>query len=364
LGVLDVDSAVPFLVERGLLDVEAILSGAVSVESVARRNRNLRISVSSRSGLFVKQPDELGQSSLSTFRAEAEFYRFHSSDGSVVARVLPDLLLYEPAIPLLAVELLSDHQTLTERHRSCQQFHFPIAVWAELGERLGEIHRMLRERPPVRTRTTPLVVWLKHVHQPNPRTLSELSPARLKVLEILQASSAIANGLNSLDQWWDASSVIHGDMRADNVLVRTRGDGVPEDIRIIDWELHGIGDPVWDIAGCLEVLVEHWVISRPISEDDGVPTVAALAESPWVVLQAASRAFWLGYLATAGTDDHWAETAASKVPRFAAARMVQTALEWTTQGAALPIPAVLLLQVSENVFANPAAACSEFFALA
>ena len=45
-------------------------------------------------------------------------------------------------------------------------------------------------------------------------------------------------------------------------------------------------------------------------------------------------------------------------------RHVQTALEWTVQGAALPIPAVLLLQVSENVFADPASACRELFALA
>ena len=359
--MLDVDSAVPFLVERGLLDVEAILNGTVSVESVARRNRNLRISDSAGSGLFIKQPDQARDSNLTTFTAEAEFYSLHSADGSAMAGVLPELLLYDPVLPLIVVELLADHQTLTELERSRQEFQFPITVWTALGERLGEIHNMLRAPAPLLTRATPLVVWLKQVHRPNPRALSDLSPARLKVLEILQASEAITNGLSSLDAWWDASLVIHGDMRADNILVRTGDNGVAEDIRIIDWELHGVGDPAWDIAGCLEVLVEQWLMSRPLSDDD---VVAAVPEVPWVVLQAASRAFWRGYLTTADPDDDWIETAGSKVSRFTAARMVQTALEWTVQGTVLPIPAVLLLQVSENIFADPAAACRELFALA
>ncbi len=267
-------------------------------------------------------------------------------------------------MPLLALELLGQHQTLTELHQSQREFRFPITVWTALGERLGELHRMLRKRPPVRARATPLVVWLGQVHRPTPRALSELSPARLKVLEILQTSRAITSGLDTLDDWWDASSVIHGDMRADNILVRTASGGVAEDIRIIDWEMHGVGDPAWDIAGCLEVLVEQWVMSYPEGDEDAVPPGATASERPWVILQAASRAFWRGYLTTADAEDDWVETAGGKVARFAAARMVQTALEWTVQGAALPIPAVLLMQVSENVFANPVAACRELFALA
>jgi hypothetical protein len=41
--VLDVDTATPYLVAQGLIDSAAIIDGELTITSVARRNRNLKV---------------------------------------------------------------------------------------------------------------------------------------------------------------------------------------------------------------------------------------------------------------------------------------------------------------------------------
>lgn len=363
--MLDVDSAVPFLVRRGLVREEEILAGDVAVEAVARRNRNLRVTISDTAGLFLKQPEDLARSSHHTLRVEADFYSRHLTTESVVAASLPRLLLYEPALPLLVLELLPAHQTLRNYCRSLPHHRFPIHTWRELGRRLGSIHRTLRQHGPSDSQSPTVGVslpWVVQAHRPTPESLATLSPAGFSVLEILQTSTAIREGLDGLGQLWEPDTVIHGDIRAENILVRARA-GATEDIRIIDWELRQVGDPAWDIAGFLEALVLYWLSGLPLAGEEDVEEMTAQSPLPWPVFQAASSAFWQGYLATHGGDDAWARAAVSKVAHFSAARMVQSALEMTAQRAELPPSVVLLLQVCENVFADPARASIEFFAI-
>ncbi len=50
--------------------------------------------------------------------------------------------------------------------------------------------------------------------------LVDLSPAGAEVLRIVQAQEAVAGQLERLAQHWRIRSVIHGDVRFDNVLFR------------------------------------------------------------------------------------------------------------------------------------------------
>ena len=57
--MLDVDSAVPFLLEHGLVERDWIVNGELTLCSAARRNRNLRIEGPGGAGYLIKQPDDL-----------------------------------------------------------------------------------------------------------------------------------------------------------------------------------------------------------------------------------------------------------------------------------------------------------------
>lgn len=75
----------------------------------------------------------------------------------------------------------------------------------------------------------------------------------------------------------DRSCVIHGDFKADNVIL-SEGDGDPKVLSILDWELSTIGHPLSDLAnlclpyhlGPLGSMVNY--SSFDISEEGGVPS--------------------------------------------------------------------------------------------
>jgi hypothetical protein len=358
--MLDVDSVIPFLVERELLDQEQILMGAVAVETVPRRNCNLRVTTSPTSGVFIKQPEELAPASDRTLRAEADFYGRHAFTGSPVAGLLPRLLLWEPAVPLLVLELLPTHRTLAELHGSPLEPRFPVAEWRALGHRLGALHRTLVGRD-VGAAALGVLPWVMGIHRPSPSALSNLSPANLQILEIVQGSAAISEGLDGLPGRWASGTVIHGDLRADNVLVRW-SDGAIDDLRVVDWEFHQIGDPAWDIAVCLEALVGHWLSCLHSAQEDGSAELVALSRFPPAMFQGAARAFWEGYAASV-SNDAWVATAGPNVAGFCAARLLQSAIEATAQSTTLPASVILRLQVCENILADPARASTELLAL-
>jgi hypothetical protein len=365
--MLDVDNVIPFLIHRGLVSEEDIVAGAISIEAIPRRNANIRVFTSPTSGLFLKQPGALAESSQEeTLRDEASFYRQHASPEGTLAESVPCLVLYEPALPVLVLELLTAHQTLGAYYRSFVSPQFPIHILRELGGRLGMIHRTLAPYKAshrfYESKPGLVLPYVSQAHKPSPTSLTTLSPAGLSVLQVLQSSAAIAAGLDGIGPLWEANTMIHGDIRGDNVLVRAE-NGASVDIRIIDWELVQVGDALWDVSGLLQDLVLYWVGRLPLGGEPDVTEIVAKCPLPWSVMQAAGRALWQGYLAVVERGGTWEQGAAIKLAHFAAARIVHAVLEMTAERAHLSPVAVVLLQISENVFADPARAAREFFAI-
>ena len=74
--MLDVDNAIPFLLERELIHPAWIVEGDLVIRSAASRNRNLRIEGPGGTGYLIKQPDNMTLTGLRTLGNEASFYEF------------------------------------------------------------------------------------------------------------------------------------------------------------------------------------------------------------------------------------------------------------------------------------------------
>jgi hypothetical protein len=64
---------------------------------------------------------------------------------------------------------------------------------------------------------------------------------------------AASEELTRLRLGWQASALIHFDLTGDNVLIEDSSSGSP--LRIVDWELAGLGDPMYDVGSLLSHLL-------------------------------------------------------------------------------------------------------------
>jgi len=359
--MVDFDAAGHFLVERGLIGPDWIIDESLTLRSEKRRNQNLRVE-GPGFGFLVKQPNEKTGTAPGTLRREARFLEYcrDQSTGSPPPRYIPRLVHYSPEQALLAVELIPNAMTLWSYLELQSDHGLGVVAGRALGRALGSLHRSLAQSNVIQE---PRIEWLESglpwamtAHRPGPGMLASLSPANNQLLRILQTEPGLSARLDRICQEWRPSTVIHGDIKLDNVLV-TMHPEPPEDagveIWIVDWEMVQFGDPAWDLAGALQDFLIYWVTSMPLSNELTVEEMVAGARVPLASVRSATRALWLGYRGEARLEPASANAFLLRAVKFSAARLIQSAYERLYNLDRLAGPAVLLLQMSANLLAEP-----------
>ena len=100
-----------------------------------------------------------------------------------------------------------------------------------------------------------------------------------------------------------------------------------EDVKLIDWEIADLGDPLWDVAGVFQSYFCAWVLSfnnQSIQQHQQMPGMEFLtmeAITPVVKL------LWETYASTQKYSNSEAREKLLKTLSYTAARMLQTAFE-------------------------------------
>jgi Ser/Thr protein kinase RdoA (MazF antagonist) len=370
LAMLNTDSATPYLLMQGLINTASIIDGELTIVSAARRNRNLRVEGPAGAGYLIKQPDSSEQDCYQTLHCEADFYKFcqQRPETSAMAELLPRLVHFDAERAVLVLDLFPDATPLWKYYWSHTE-QFPNDVSRAFGHALGTVHKILRStiqawEPglPWSHRNAP---WIMLVHKPEPESLARLSAANYQTLRILQAQGNLSMQLDGLRHLWQPNTVIHNDIRGDNILVLTAGSTqnvAKVEIRVVDWEMVQIGDPAWDLAAALQDIVHFWIASLPLAFDVTIEQAIAQARYPWAAMQGAIRALWQGYRDSANLVGSEASALLVRAVTFSGARLIQSAFEMS-QGPALTAQAVLLLQISENLLNEPGIAQVQFYGI-
>jgi hypothetical protein len=359
--MLDVDNAIPFLLERGWINPEWVVDGDLTIRSRARRNRNLSAEGPNHLGYLIKQPDELASEGHRTLRAEAAFYDFCQQEpaASAVARFLPRMVYRETDRALHVLELVPRAMTLGAHHGSSDALAFPIDASRLLGEALGTLHRVFRlpglaQDPRLDWLTRPMP-WVFSAHRPWPGLLANMSPAGARVLQIIQEHEGLDAHLDRLRTQWRTETIIHGDLKSDNVLVRrsTSSERARTKVWLVDWELAQLGDPAWDLAGALHDFLLLWTASMPLNPELSTEERITQARYPLDALRPAARSFWEGYQSSAALAPGAADDLMLRAVAFSGARLILAAYEMSAEQVELSALTVLLLQISANLLANP-----------
>jgi aminoglycoside phosphotransferase (APT) family kinase protein len=363
---LTVDTIVPYLIEKNLVSAAAIVEGDFAAIDAGRRNQSLKIVVRRGPSYLIKQPGEGERSTDATLRCEAWFYnrcRFEPY-AAALQSVLPALCGWDEDRRLLVLELI-DGCPLWAHYAATPAPEFPSDAAAPLGEALGTVHRVFRQwldGPEVPARDLHCAApWIVHAHRPTPETFSRMSPANLQLLRWLQKDGALTAGLDGLRTEWRAETLIHNDIKGDNILVTKRADeGVR--VRIVDWELIQIGDPAWDVGNLFRDFLDYWLLSVPLSGDLKPEEMLERAQLPLTKLHPAARAFWHAYRASAELDTD-AGAFLTRALRFAAARMAQGACELSFGMHEPSNLGVAMLQLAANILDDPRDASLHLFGI-
>ena len=181
---------------------------------------------------------------------------------------------------------------------------FPVEIGRMLGEGLGVYHSQagaLLENDKLKAlvqRHTPVILTSSRGGHTMLGHFGRIGPA---ISALLQQHKDFEGLLDALGAEWRFDSLIHGDMKWDNVLVFPAGDGL--DFRIADWEMADFGDAAWDVGAVLQSFLSAWIMSMPIASGMPPEAYVGMAAQPFEAMRPVLKVFWRTYAATRGFDE-------------------------------------------------------------
>lgn len=348
---------IPYLVERELLGAQDIVEGDVELANTSRRNLSFRVTTKDERGCLVKQG--VGAERGATIAREAEFLIAAANAPNSVRWLghLPAVRDWHSERRILVFSLVPGAHSLAERHARASLW--PAGLAWQVGRALRRLHTW---SPAIQTVALPLdPPRILSIHRPDLPIVDQVSDSGLEVIKIVQDTPELCSAFDDLSLNWQSSRVIHGDVKWDNVVLLPTPGGRRFRVLLVDWELVQLGDPLWDAASFLCQYLDTWIASMPILAQS--PRSGALSAGiPLERLQPAMRRFWDGYMREMGTEER--AVALERVVRYAAARLVQFAIEADQQSALLSATGVVRLQVAHNMVQRPLAAATSLLGFA
>jgi Phosphotransferase enzyme family len=360
---LTVDTIVPYLIEQNLVSVGAIVEGDLEVIDAGRRNQSLKIVRRYGPSYLIKQPGEGEPRTGVTLHNEAWFYKQcqNAPYAADMRSLLPALKDWDENRGVLILELING-RPLWAHYAATPAPEFPSDSGGPLGDALGTVHRVFRHPNASIVGLHSDPPWILFAHRPTPEIFARLSPACLQLLKMQQKDPRIAAALDSLRTEWSPETLIHNDMKGDNILV-TANAGEGTLVCIVDWELIQVGDPAWDVGAVFRDMLDYWLLSVPLSGDLRPEQMLERAQLPLSRLHPAARAFWHAYRASARMDADTAGPFLLRALRFAAARMAQGAYELSSNAPEPSNLAVAMLQIAANILDDTCDASLHLFGI-
>ena len=307
----------------------------------------MRIEIARNRGYFVKIGMDVDR--RTTLEREAHIYGLLRSRASG-ANVLPQLRLFDRSSSVLILEVVGreDLKSLCTRKRE-----FGTGRMAVLGRGLGRLHRQLSSVGRAARSCGPFYPIPFRLTRPSKGFVETSSPANVEFLRTVQQSLTLNQELANLAKRWKlrletGPCLVHGDLRLENCCLRPGSKRVC----IVDWELAGFGDPLWDAGAVLADLASSWLMSAPIPTGSEPAAWIAHAAIPIDKLRSAGREFWEAY-ATARRLTHDRAQALRDTILYASARLLQLAYESQQGYANLTLHAIGHAQLSENLMRRP-----------
>jgi thiamine kinase-like enzyme len=355
---INIDNITPYLLEKGLIDIDSIIDGDLKIIDSSRKNRNIKILRNKGTSYILKQPHINQTISILDFEKESQLYNIIEKQFVQVKGTMPRLIYFDSKEHIQVIEYITNGQTLSEYLYGMSEKEledsFLKTIFGRLGKTMASYHSSFEGQ----INNNSLLFLSKRVipppfflSRPSPQMFSTLSTANLQLLKVIQQYPELYEFLESLIEEWRIQTLTHGDLKWDNVIMSFDKDNKHLfDIKIIDWETADLGDPAWDIAGIFQDFIKFWLFSLPMT---GKETSLNLVSSSKVLLscmQGSMRSFWHEYATSINNETEITNELLRRSTRYCAARLIQSAYELLQSSSRMVNTAVYMIQISANIF--------------
>jgi aminoglycoside phosphotransferase (APT) family kinase protein len=347
--VLDLGDVAPYWIDRQRIKASAVVDGGLRVRDESRLNRVFVVTAEGERSLVLKTAGDAA--GVRVAREAAVLERLWSvDDHGWLAPFLPPVVAYDEAEGVLVLEA-APHARDLGRHHAAGRYSCTLA--RETGRALARLHAV---RPSAMSglQGPEDVAWSLQVHEPDLDSLRTSSAAAIELTRIIQATDEFRTALDELVATWTKEAVIHGDVRWDNCLACRNGDSDRwKRLRLIDWELCGLGDPGWDIGAFLAEYLRAWLESIPITDPQDLGRLLPYARHPLRGMRPAIGAFWDAYMHHRSAATAEPRGLLPRAIRFAAVRLLAAALEEAQTLTELRARVLSQLSLSLNILRRP-----------
>ncbi|HEV2891389.1 MAG TPA: phosphotransferase [Frankiaceae bacterium] len=253
----------------------------VATERLATHDRVVGAVLDDGTELVVKRDDGRRPGSRSA-AAWARTMRAHEESASALARRAPRVVGVDGSRRVAVWERCRARPFADVLAGGAAARH----VSARLGADLAELHAA----GTVRSRRAPLA-RPPSIHVFEPPTFDVLADAPGRDYARFYAhGQEVTAELRALCAGWRTTAFVHGDLKCDNVLLGDDGSAV-----LVDWELAGLGDPMWDVGTVLGHYVHAWLSRVVPREGETLSTWLATTDPPFDAVRASAAALWSGY---------------------------------------------------------------------
>ncbi|MCG9889729.1 MAG: aminoglycoside phosphotransferase family protein [Thermosynechococcaceae cyanobacterium MS004] len=362
--MLEHSEVLSYLLEKQWLDSEAVVQDQLQIVNLSRRNCNFKVVGTHSPCYFLKQGN--GEVGIGTVSHEASIYQFFQQSSCLpLQSYLTPCLGYEEIRQILTLSFIQDAQDL--RTYQVKHGRFTKQIATEMAKAIACLHGHFDTSKSINNQVSPdlfqdCTPWVLNAHRPQLSVLRTISEATLKLMRMIQKFPDFGDRLDALSQSWQQTALIHGDIKFENFIVHRVPSRRKTQLKLVDWEFAGIGDPCWDIGSVFSTYLRLWILSIPITGEVPPTEFAKLAEYPLEKMQGAIAIFWQTYCHQMAFTSIEADGYLLKSVQLGAARLIQSALELTDLGR-LTSTVVCLLQLSLNILQKPERAATQLLGI-
>ena len=352
-----------FLLEKGIIKAKSLVDGDYQITTSQTRNAIFKIVRKKEKSLFVKQLNSFDPTNTYVLQKDATSLWLikNEKEFDKLSHFVPDYFGFDPEKQVLITEYIPNSLNLEDYVRS-QSGKLKNSILNKLANILSSYHFKLSDKLKNSKSISFFpnqIPWVLEIAEnPDFQLPIQSRTGSNPVVQAVKSNGEFLKVLRGIKLEWQALTLIHGDIKGMNFLIYGNGDD--EVIKIIDWEIADIGDPLWDVAGIFaNMICNHLNYSSQYLNVHFAPVPGISLKDISAVLKDAHY-FWGQYKTMTKNNLPKDSISINKLIKYTGARLIQTAIEQNMMMPNLQPNAIKMLQASYAILSHQSEVISSF----